>query len=46
VGKKWQRLLHGEEQTADIGVEGLVKMFLGDLTKFAEFVKTGVNERT
>lgn len=36
--------MHGEQQAADIGVERLIGMFLGDLTKFAKLVKTGVDK--
>jgi hypothetical protein len=45
IGQEWQRLLHGEEQAADVGVEDLVEMLFGDLAQRAEFVSAGIGEQ-
>jgi hypothetical protein len=44
-GKQRQRLLHGKQQTAHVGVERLVEMLLSDLPKGAKFVNPGINHQ-
>src|SRR5207237_502783 len=42
--KERQRRLHGEQHAADVGVERLVEMLLGDLAKRPDFVEPGVDD--